>query len=223
MNLKRFFPLFNILFFCGCSSLLNPNYKRNGDVSEQRKSPGFLESLFQDEPNVENNRENYSNRNVISQNGIANPNKRPNFGNYNLNYQQPIQNPFTLSHIEGNTWRTQAHPALVFGIMSRILSQNYIISSMDRKNFNLQTDWDKFFIDGRLFRNRINIMVFPVSPRQTEVVLKNIVEYYTGSPNNKMEDHSSWLPSPDLTDEVNKLIDSTNRQTTLLQNQIYSR
>ena len=37
-----------------------------------------------------------------------------------------------------------------------------------------------------------------------------------------MEDHSSWLPSPDLTDEVNKLIDSTNRQTTLLQNQIYS-
>lgn len=222
MNLMRFLSLINILLISGCSSLLNPNYKKNGDATEQRKNPSFLESLFQDEPNNENGRDNF-NRGGISQNGQISPNKRPPLGNNNFNYAMPVQNPFILSHIEGNTWRTQAHPALVFGIISRILSQNYIINSMDRRNFNLQTDWDKFFIDGRLFRNRINVMIFPVGPRQTEVVLKNVVEYYTGSPASKMEDNSSWLPSPDLTDEINKLIDSTNRQTTLLQNQVYSR
>lgn len=222
MKLKRFLSIFNVLFFCGCASFLNSGNKRNGEVAEQRKTPNFFESLFLDEPSNENKRENY-NRNTLSQNDLANPNKRNSSGNYNLNYPQVIQNPFTLTHIDGNTWRTQAHPALVFGIMSRILSQNYIISAMDRKNFNLQTDWDKFFIDGRLFRNRINIMVFPVGPRQTEVVLKNVVEYFTGTASNKMEDNASWLPSPDLTDEIHKLIDSTNRQTTLLQNQMYSR
>jgi hypothetical protein len=225
MNVKRFLCLFNIIFINSCSTLFPQNSKKSGDINEQRKSASFLDSLFQDDPiadqNSSQNKDNM--RSSLSQGKISNQNKRNNSLNYNSPYPQNFQNTLSLTHIEGNTWRTQAHPAMVFGIMSRLLSQNYIINSMDRKNFNLQTDWDKFFIDGRLFRNRINIMVFPVGPRQTEVVLKNIVEYSTGNQNGKIEENSAWLPSPDITDEINKLIENTNRQTTLIQSQMYSR
>jgi hypothetical protein len=120
--------------------------------------------------------------------------------------------PLRLTHVDGNTWRTAANPLIVYGIISRLLSQNYIISSSDRKSMNIHTDWDKFFIDGRLFRNRMSVSVFPVGNRQTEVVIKNSVEYYSGSVG-KQEENTAWLPSPDLTDEVSKLVESTDKQT----------
>lgn len=225
MNTKRFFCFLSIILLNGCASLFSQNSKRTGEINDQRKSSSFFDSLFQDDSNIEQgNAQNKENtRPSLAQGTISNQNKRNNSNNYNNTYPQNFQNTLSLTHIEGNTWRTQAHPAMVFGIMSRLLSQNYIINSMDRKNFNLQTDWDKFFIDGRLFRNRINIMVFPVAPRQTEVVLKNIVEYYSGNQNSKLEENSAWLPSPDITDEINKLIENTNRQTTLIQSQMYAR
>lgn len=131
-----------------------------------------------------------------------------------INAMSPLQ----LVFVNGNTWRTQAPPDMVYGIMARLLSQSYIMSGADRKNFTLQTDWDKFFIEGRLFRNRMSVMVFPVGPRQTEIVIKNTVEYYTGGAGQK-EEGELWLPSPDVTDEVVKLVDNTNKHTAFAYNQ----
>lgn len=225
MNIKRFLCLFNILLLNSCATLFSQNSKRTSDLNDQRKSNSFLESLFQDESelNASEDTQRDNNRSSLAQGTISNQNKRRNTQIIAPSGTQPLSNIFSLTHIEGNTWRTSAHPAMVFGIMSRIISQSYIISALDRKNFNLQTDWDKFFIDGRLFRNRISVMVFPVSPRQTEVVVKNIVEYYTGGQSTKPEENTAWLPSPDITDEINKLVESTNRQTALVQTQLYSR
>ncbi len=117
-----------------------------------------------------------------------------------------------LMRVDENTWRTAANPKLVYSIMTRVLAQSYIVTTVDRRNMNAQTDWDKFFIDGRLFRNRMSITVFPITAGQTEIVIKNSVEYYAGVVA-KQEENSAWLPSPDITDEVSKLIETTNRQT----------
>ncbi|MBX9703766.1 MAG: hypothetical protein K2X39_06400 [Silvanigrellaceae bacterium] len=137
-----------------------------------------------------------------------NPHPQAQFGGEStqpLNYNGGIG----LVHIKGNSWRTSLHPALVFGVMSKIISERYVISGIDRKNLNLKTDWDNFFISGRLLRNKININIFFINKRQTEIIIKNVVEYYSGDP--FKTDANSWLPSPDITDEVAKLVDSTNR------------
>lgn len=124
-----------------------------------------------------------------------------------------------MTRVEGNIWRTGLGPAQAFNMLARILSQDYILAASDRKNLNLQTDWDKFFLEGRLFRNRLSITLFPLGPRQTEVVVKNTVEYFAGNPNKPEESSSSaWMPSPDLTDEVARIVDSINRQTAFLNN-----
>lgn len=118
-----------------------------------------------------------------------------------------------LTHVDGNVWRTNVDAVQVFSMLSRSLSQNYLLTSVDRKNLSLNTDWDKFFIDGRLFRNRLSISVFPVGSRQTEVVVKNTVEYFSGNPNKPDQmSAANWLPSPDLTDEVSRVVDSLNKQ-----------
>ena len=118
-----------------------------------------------------------------------------------------------LTRVDGNVWRTSVDAGQVFAMLSRFLSQNYLLSSVDRKNLTMNTDWDKFFIDGRLFRNRLSISVFPVGQRQTEVVVKNSVEYFAGNPNKPEEATvANWLPSPDITDEVTRVVDSLNKQ-----------
>lgn len=214
MTLKWLIIITSAWALSGCASLLQNYHKKEQQNAHNKQSNTLLSSLFGDFEN--NNNEIEQQKSSLNKNENSKHNNEPNRAP--VGYQQPLGN-LELNKIDGNTWRTSAHPAMVFGIMARILSQAYIINSVDRKNFNLQTDWDKFFIDGRLFRNRMSVMVFPVGPRLTEVVVKNIVEYYTGNPNNKLEENSAWLPSPDLTNEVQKLVENTNRQTTLLQTQ----
>ena len=119
--------------------------------------------------------------------------------------------------VEGNVWRTAMDPRLVYQMTTRALSRSYIINSADKRNLSISTDWDKFFVEGRLFRNRMNVTVFSIGTRQTEIIIKNTVEYYSGSPQNPIDvTASQWLPSPDITDEVPRFIDSLNQQTALL-------
>lgn len=117
---------------------------------------------------------------------------------------------FQLIRISDSTYRSHLPPLLVYNMVAKQLSKNYILSSADRKNLSITTDWDKFFIEDRLFRNRMSVTVFPVANRMTEVVIKNNVEYFSGQVHDSSTDNS-WLPSPDVTDEVQRLVSNTNR------------
>ncbi len=193
---------------------------RNQNISQNRSSNSGQESLFSSLFLDEENNPNSSSALRSEANRL--PSSFPQPQKVQRQDIMAAMSPLHLTHIDGNTWRTSANPNVVYGIMTRIISQNYIIAAVDRKNFNVQTDWDKFFIDGRLFRNRLSVTVFPISARQTEVVIKNSVEYNTGSIA-KQEENSAWLPSPDLTDEVNKLVESTDRQTAFAYSQSFLR
>lgn len=126
--------------------------------------------------------------------------------------------PMELTNIDGNIWRSGMEPVALFNMISRLLAQRYLIQNVDRRSLTISTDWDKFFIEGRLFRNRLSVSVFPVGLRQTEVVIKNSVEYYSGSPNAADSNNSvvNWYPTPDITDELPRVVDSLNRQIAYL-------
>ncbi len=127
--------------------------------------------------------------------------------------RSPLARGAELVNVEGNTWRTTAPATRVFSLAGRALSQTYVLSRVDRRNLTLQTDWDKFFIDGRLFRNRLVVTVFPVGPRQTEVVIRNALEYQGAVAGRDTEaSEGAWLPSPDITDEVERFVDAVNIQ-----------
>ncbi len=117
----------------------------------------------------------------------------------------------SFSKVENNIWRTSLSAQQAFQAVSRVVAQNYIIAQTDRTQLTVTTDWDKFFIDGRLFRNRINAAVFPVSSHATEIVIRNSVEYYAAD--NKSSDirEANWFPTPDITDEVARLVEGLSR------------
>lgn len=129
-------------------------------------------------------------------------------------FSRPMMtSPLMFQRLDKNTWRIAASAPHIFQTVARILSQTYILSKADRKTFSLSTEWDKFFIDGRLFRNRVSINVFPLNQKFADLVIKNNIEYYTQS-NAKVDTNSpdQWLPSQDITNELERILDKTQKQ-----------
>ncbi|MFZ9519949.1 MAG: hypothetical protein ACO3A4_05670 [Silvanigrellaceae bacterium] len=127
--------------------------------------------------------------------------------------QPMVSSPLLFQRLDRNTWRVASPAGQLFQTVARILSQTYIISQADRHALSLSTDWDKFFIDGRLFRNRISVNVFPLSPRSADLVIKNSIEYYAQNGRN-LEDNNptQWLPTQDVTDELDRVLEKTQNQ-----------
>ena len=168
-----------LLFCTSCASLLGRNQGQGQDGSQQSNNSGknsFLSSLFGTDDNEPQN--NNRGNNSPSE---ANLNLKSDSSRLPTSFQQPrkypkqdmmaVLSPLHLTRIEGNTWRTAANPVVVYGIMARLLSQTYIISSVDRKNFNIQTDWDKFFIDGHY--SKITVLKYLHSDEKAMVLKLN--------------------------------------------------
>lgn len=127
--------------------------------------------------------------------------------------QPMVRSPLLFQRLDKNTWRVATTAGHLFQTIARILSQTYIIAQADRHALSLSTDWDKFFIDGRLFRNRISINVFPHSARSADLIIKNNIEYYVQNAQ-KIDENSptQWLPTQDVTDEVDRVLEKTQTQ-----------
>lgn len=132
----------------------------------------------------------------------------------NGGFSRPMMtSPLMFQRLDKNTWRIAASAPVVFQTAARILSQTYILSKTDRRSFSLSTEWDKFFIDGRLFRNRVSINVFPLNSKFADLVIKNSIEYYTQN-NAKLDTNSpdQWLPTQDITNEMERILEKTQKQ-----------
>jgi hypothetical protein len=132
----------------------------------------------------------------------------------NGGFTQPlVASPLLFQRLDKNTWRVASSAPQLFQTVAKILSQNYIISKADRQTLSMSTEWDKFFIDGRLFRNRISINVFPYNQRASDLVIKNNIEYYTQTAQRVDEnDPTQWLPTADVTDELERILEKTQKQ-----------
>lgn len=123
-------------------------------------------------------------------------------------------NPVPAMQLAANgVYRAQVVPAQAFQLVNRVLAQNYIIARSDPTGLTVATEWDKFFIDGRLFRNRLHIALFSLAGKQTEIVVRNFVEYYASDrPQAAAMEESGWLPCPDITDEVKQVMGRLSQQ-----------
>ena len=113
--------------------------------------------------------------------------------------------------ISDSSWRTWMPAATIYPLLLRQLSSNYIILSSDPRALSVQTDWDKFFLGGRLFRNRLSVTLFQVSGGESEVLVNNKVEYFRSPDERTGADDADWIPTQDVTNEKADLIESLTR------------
>lgn len=196
MFAKRLFLTSALLLSISCQSL------KGGEGSRRQSLFG---GLSQNRPEVISQNQNQNANSFLS---VERPQNQ-----LNNTAAMQTQSPLELKNVDENIWRSSVDATALFNMISRILAQRYVISAVDRRNLTASTEWDKFFIEGRMFRNRLSVSVFPVGMHQSEVVLKNSVEYYSGTPG-KLDSSTvvNWYPTPDITDEVQRLVSSLNRQ-----------
>ena len=114
----------------------------------------------------------------------------------------PLRDSYYLTRIDKNTWASNLAPHELLAVMARQVSEKYEVLSVDRKNLVVATNWDKFLIRNRLFRNRLHIILFPIKKNYTEIVLRNEVEYHSEVRYTKDKAFDVWVPTQDVTKEL---------------------
>ena len=110
-----------------------------------------------------------------------------------------------LKKISQNTWASDMDPEQLLNTLARSLSESHEVLYVDRKNLTILTNWDKFLIQDKLFRNKIHIILFPVRENYTEVVIRNDVEYHSAVQYEKDHTIDIWIPTQDITKDVQTL------------------
>lgn len=113
--------------------------------------------------------------------------------------------------VSENSWRSRIPAASLYPLVLRQLSGSYIILANDARSMSIQTDWDKFFVGGRLFRNRLSVSLFPISTVESELVVMNKVEYFRSPEERSGMGEADWIPTQDVTNEKVELIESLSR------------
>jgi hypothetical protein len=117
-----------------------------------------------------------------------------------------------------NVWRLNKPLQNIYYKALRMLSQDYIVTQANKESLTIQTDWDTFFLEGRLMRNRLSLTFYPLSPKQTEVQITNFVEYQKES--TLPGANVGWIPGPDVTTEVDRLLSALKLDGTQFSSQI---
>lgn len=125
--------------------------------------------------------------------------------------KRELERSLPLQKVDANVWRTSLPAGVAFQTLTRILSQSYVLGQVDRKQMAIATEWDKFLIEGKMFRNRVSAGVFAISARSAEIVIRNSVEYYDGEKSMNLRE-ANWVPTADVTDEVQRIVSTLARQ-----------
>ncbi len=120
--------------------------------------------------------------------------------------RSPLVNP-KVQKVDAQTWRIASHSGEVFDDILKTLSQQYIVQQVDKKNLSIVTDWDKFSVRGKMFRNRMSFRLFH-RISFTEVIIKNQVEQLQELGPNQI----TWVPTPDITTEVQRVLNQSLRE-----------
>jgi len=141
--------------------------------------------------------------------GSLSPSMQSNYKNDNF-----IENKMDsyFQKVTHGVWRTPLPASEVFQVCAKLLSTHYILDKANDEKY-LLTQWDKFYLQGRLFRNKMSVSIFPINVRETEIVIKNYVEYHAPEMVAKtVAEEYQWLPTQDITDEIKRFVDGLNDQ-----------
>lgn len=119
--------------------------------------------------------------------------------------------PTYFKQVAPSAWRCKVPADQLFPLVARHLSGSYILAQTDAGSRTIVTEWDKFFIGGRLFRNKMSVSLFPVSPLETELLIMNKLEYFQQNSERQAFGESDWIPTQDVTNERAQLIESLSQ------------
>ena len=114
---------------------------------------------------------------------------------------------YVVEKIDDKTYLMNVGRIEVWKKILDILARDYNLTVVDLKSGIITTDWDRYYLTGTPFRNRITLRTKRLTPEKTKVILNNKVE---------MLEAGQWLASPDKAGESKRIIGNLARSLGLI-------
>ena len=121
------------------------------------------------------------------------------------NADNSIQQKATIYAVDSQTFRFALKDEDVWDSAIQVLLKNYNVTVIDHTSGVLTTEWDTYYLDNSVFRNKISMHLRRVGRDVAEITMRNNVE--------KLQDGAVagtvgavWLPAEDTQGEVGRVI-----------------
>lgn len=112
-----------------------------------------------------------------------------------------------ITALAQGSWLVPERMGEVWNGVLNILLRNYNVQTVNQESGVITTEWDRFYLDHKVYRNKISLRVSSGPYHQTHLVVVNNVEVLQDS-----ADSGSlspvWLPSKDRSEESERLVRS---------------
>lgn len=113
----------------------------------------------------------------------------------------------TIYAIDAHTYRFQLREADVWNSALNVLLRNYNLTIVDRQTGIVTTEWDSFYLDNAVYRNKVSLRVAPGSARgAVDVTIHNSVERLRDASQAAGTVGAVWLPAEDPANETARIV-----------------
>lgn len=110
----------------------------------------------------------------------------------------------TIFAVDQGTFRCQLGFDRVWDATLSVLLRNYNLAIADRANGLITTEWDSYYLDGKVHRNKVSLRVKRLSGSLVELMIFNNVELLSKLPDGGITE--IWLPTDKNKVEVGRII-----------------
>jgi hypothetical protein len=117
----------------------------------------------------------------------------------------PVRAPKSRIHVMGDTtFRFQTSYERVWDALLDVLLSNYNLAIADRNNGLITTEWDSYYLDGKVHRNKVSIRLKRLAGMGIELTIFNNVERLSQASEGTIGE--IWLPTDRTKPEVGRII-----------------
>lgn len=112
----------------------------------------------------------------------------------------------TIYAVDKQTFRFQLREADVWETALNVLMRNYNLTIIDRSNGIVTTEWDTYFLDGAVYRNKVSLRIRGSGRGAVDLSVHNNVERLRDASQATGAVGAVWLPAEDAANEVARLV-----------------
>lgn len=112
----------------------------------------------------------------------------------------------TIYAVDKNTYRFALKDADVWESALNVLMRNYNLTIVDRQSGLVTTEWDGYYLDNAVYRNKVSMRIYRTTYNTIDVTVHNNVERLRDASQAAGAVGAVWLPAEDPANEVARLI-----------------
>lgn len=108
-----------------------------------------------------------------------------------------------IVQVNEGTFRVPMHYNRAWDTLLDVLLQNYNLQIVDKNSGILTSEWDSFYLDGKVHRNKVSLRMKRIGNQGVDLTIHNNVEVLSRVPDGVSE---VWLPSDRTKPEIGRII-----------------